>query len=220
MQRILTANVADNLYWLGRHLERAEATLLAINEIYDLIIDIEFDAGKKFYKKLGVDLEYNNASDFLQQAILGSHTANLKNIVCAARENAIISRGFISSEAFGSIIQLSMLFTEASETNALPDYLFIDEALSLISEIWGELIRLQSRDLNYYFMRFGKNVETVDVQLRLGREKEYALIILDEIDNIISILGFEEHRMHHSESDSIEAILDSVNTKVNQLIKY
>ena len=45
MNQIMTANVASNLYWLGRYLERVEATLLAINKAYDSIIDVDFDAG-------------------------------------------------------------------------------------------------------------------------------------------------------------------------------
>jgi len=50
-QQLLTANVATNLYWLGRHLERIELSLFEINNAYDKIIDVDKDAGVKLYKK-------------------------------------------------------------------------------------------------------------------------------------------------------------------------
>lgn len=35
MEQLLTANVATNLYWFGRYLERIEATLLEVIEAFD-----------------------------------------------------------------------------------------------------------------------------------------------------------------------------------------
>ena len=39
MEQLLTANVATNLYWFGRYLERIETTLLEIVYAFDSIID-------------------------------------------------------------------------------------------------------------------------------------------------------------------------------------
>ncbi len=41
MEKYITGNVATNLYWLGRYLERVAITLREINKAYDKIIDIE-----------------------------------------------------------------------------------------------------------------------------------------------------------------------------------
>ena len=75
MEQLLTANVANNLYWFGRYLERIEATLIEAVYHFDRIIDIDKDSGKTFYKKLGVDLEYENAKEFLNVAVFGNHSA-------------------------------------------------------------------------------------------------------------------------------------------------
>ena len=45
MNQLLTANVATNLYWLGRYLERIELTLFEINKAYDKIIDVDKECG-------------------------------------------------------------------------------------------------------------------------------------------------------------------------------
>ncbi len=219
MNQILTANVATNLYWLGRYLERVEAALLEINAAYDQIIDVDFDAGKKLYYKLGIDLNYKNASEFLNEAIIGDYENNLKELLDFARENAIISRSFIELEAFGSIIQLNELFTQAASKEIVIDFIFIDDALSLISEIWGELTRKQTRNVNDYFLALGKNVEKVDYQLRLGKDKEYAIVVMDEIDTIVKILAPNAvfTKVHNSGEDTSE-ILKSINNKINKII--
>lgn len=47
MEQLLTGNVATNLYWFGRYLERIEATLLEVVTAFDKTIDIDKDCGKK-----------------------------------------------------------------------------------------------------------------------------------------------------------------------------
>ncbi|WP_428738065.1 alpha-E domain-containing protein [Sulfurimonas sp.] len=220
MNHILTANVANNLYWLGRHLERVEATLLEINKIYDLIIDVDFDAGKEFYTKIGLNIEYKNASDFLQKSILGTHEGNLNQILSYAKENAVISRSYIELEAFGSIIQLAMLFEEKSKEDFTVDFIFIDEVLSLISEIWGELTRKLKRNVNDYFLILGKNVEKVDFHLRLGKNKDYAMVIMEEVDTIVSILAPEATFTPHDASEPASVILESMNNKIHKIIEF
>lgn len=218
MKQILTVNVATNLYWLGRYLERVEATLLEINKTYDLIIDVDFEAGKKLYKNIGIDLQYTNAPSFMQEAIFGEHASNLKELLGYARENAIISRSYIELDAFGSIIQLHDLFEQAAKEKTSADFMFMDDALSLISEIWGELTRKQKRNVNDYFLALGKNVEKVDFHLRQGHNKEYAMRVMDEIDNIVSVLAPEATFVPHNAEEPSEVILESINNKINKIV--
>ena len=218
MNQIMTANVASNIYWLGRYLERVEATLLEINKTYDLIIDVDFDAGKKLYRNLGIELTYDSASDFMHEAILGDHDANLKHLLDYVRENAIISRSYIDLEAFGSIIQLHDLFVKIDSKEVTIDFVFIDEVLSLISEIWGEFTRKETRNVDDYFLKLGKYVEKVDFHLRVGKNKEYAIRMKDEIDEIVYVLAprarIKTYRIH----DSVETILDAINNKFSIIV--
>ena len=66
MEQLLTANVANNLYWFGRYLERIEATLIEVVIAFDAVIDTDKEKGKDFYKKLDIDIEYSTAKEFLK----------------------------------------------------------------------------------------------------------------------------------------------------------
>ena len=217
MEQLLTANVANNLYWFGRYLERIEATLLEIVTASDKIIDTDKEAGVKLFKKLEIDIEYKNTKDFLNVAIFGNHDSNINNLIEYARENAIISRADMYTEAFGSVIELSNLIKHGSYLPHV-DCSFLDEVLSLISSIWGKLTRRQKRDTSDYFIRLGKLVEKVDFHLRLEKNKEFSLVLMEEIDKIVSILAPDAVFKPHDEKDSYEVILNSINAKINKII--
>lgn len=215
MEQLLTANVATNLYWFGRYLERIEATLLEVVTAFDKIIDTDKDCGKEMYKKLGVDLEYSSAKNFLNEAVFGNHHANLHTLINFAKENAIISRTNMDTEAFGSVVELTNLL---KQSGLEIDCRFVDNVLSLISEIWGELTRKQHRQASDYFIRLGKLVEKVDFHLRLGKNKEFSLVVMEEIDKIVTILAPNSKFNPHDKNDSHEVIMNSINAKINKII--
>ncbi len=221
MEQLLTANVATNLYWLGRYLERIEATLLQIISAYDCIIDVDKEAGVKLYKTLGVDLEYNNAQEFLCNSILGDHSANLNVLMGYARENTIISRNYINMEAFGEIIALHALFGNMSKSHMMIDYKFIDHAQSLISEIWGQFSKRELRKYSDYFLRLGKLVEEADYHFRFDKDKEVAMVIVDEIHTILGILSTDkdmQSKQTQEQSINHEDIMDTIHKKIESLI--
>jgi uncharacterized alpha-E superfamily protein len=217
MEQLITANVATNLYWFGRYLERIEATLLEIITASDKVIDTDKQAGVKLLKKLEIDIEYKDTKDFLNIAIFGNHDSNINNLMECARENAIISRADMYTEAFGSVIELSELIKRGSHLPQV-DCSFLDEVLSLISSIWGKLTRRQKRDTSDYFIRLGKLVEKVDFHLRLERNKMFSLVVMEEIDKIVKILAPNAVFKPHDEKDSYEVILNSINAKINKII--
>ena len=58
----------------------------------------------------------------------------------------------------------------------------------MISEIWGELTRRQNRKISDYFIRLGKLVEKVDFH-KTKNDKEFSLVVMEEIDKIVTILA-------------------------------
>jgi uncharacterized alpha-E superfamily protein len=217
MEQLLTGNVATNLYWFGRYLERIEAMLLEVVTAFDNTIDIDKDYGKKLFQKLEIDINYKDAKDFLNVAIFSNHSSNINSLMEFARENAIICRADMYTSAFGSVMELSDLIKQ-EKSNPQVDCKLIDKILSLISEIWGELTRRQKRNTSDYFIRLGKLVEKVDFHLRLERNKEFSLVVMDEIDTIVSILAPNAKFVPHDENDSYETILNSINAKINKII--
>lgn len=216
--QLLTANVASNLYWLGRHLERIELSLCEINKAYDKIIDVDRDAGVKLYKKYDIDIEYTSALNFLAQAIRGEHPANLANIMVNARENAIIGRPNIDASAFGEVIELHELLHEMSK-NALPiDYKDIDTVLSLISEIWGVHEKRGHRRCSDYFLKLGKLIEEVDFRLRFNSDMEMTDLIIDDINMIFKILDPEFDTEVKKSIENNQNIMEDLYKNMDRLI--
>lgn len=218
MEQLLTANMASNLYWFGRYLERIEAMLMEIVSAFDEIIDVDKAAGKKLYRRLEIEIKYKNANDFLNEACFGEHESNMYTLINYVRENAIITRAYVDANAFGSIIELSELLKQAQNENFIVDCSFVEKVSSRISEIWGELSRKQERNSSDYFIRLGKLVEKVDIHLRLKRDKSFSLVIMDEIDGIVAKLNPNAEFVPHGERESYDTILNSINAKIEKII--
>ena len=217
MRQLLTQNVATSLYWLGRYIERVEATLIEIDKAYDKIIDVDKNAGVALYKKFDIDLEYVDAMDFLNKSIRGDHSANLATIMYYARENTMISRSNIDVAAFGEIIELEGLFKTMSNSPLPIDYKDMDHALSLINVIWGAQAKRGHRRCSDYFLKLGKLTEEVDFRLRFDKGPDVTNIILSDINILLDILGPDLNlkMLTYDEEDDIMA---SLNEKIAKLI--
>ncbi len=216
--QLLTAHVATNLYWLGRHLERIELSLFEINKTYDKIIDVDKDAGVELYKKYGITLEYSNALDFLAEAIRGDHPANLANIMVYARENAIIGRPNIDASAFGEVIDLHALLHKMGNSICDIDYKDIDTALSLISEIWGAHEKRGHRRCSDYFLKLGKLIEEVDFRLRFDKDPEMTDLIIEDINMMFKILNPDFDSAVKKFKEGNKNIMEDLYKNVDQLI--
>ncbi|MCD6190046.1 MAG: alpha-E domain-containing protein [Sulfurimonas sp.] len=221
MDQLVTANVATNLYWLGRNLERAKQMLYKISKAYDLIIDVDRDAGVKLFQTFDIKLEYSDSVDFLQQAIMGEHSSNILEIMTNARESAIICRHRIDSEAFGEMIELHALFDTLTKTDIEIDYKLIDKAHSLISEIYGALAKREHTNNSDLFIRMGKLVEEADFRLRFNKDETITMTVIDEIDAIVKTLSDEDEestKQTQSQSSDETDLITAINTKINQVI--
>ena len=216
--QLLTANVATNLYWLGRHLERIELSLLEINKTYDQIIDVDKNAGVELYKRYGITIEYSNALGFLAQAIRGDHPANLANIMVNARENAIIGRPNIDASAFGEVIDLHELLHKMGNSICDIDYKDIDTALSLISEIWGAHEKRGHRRCSDYFLKLGKLIEEVDFRLRFDKDMEMTDLIIEDINMMFKILNPDFDSAVKKFKEGNKNIIEDLYKNVDQLI--
>jgi uncharacterized alpha-E superfamily protein len=221
MEQLLTANVATNLYWLGRYVQRIEETLNRIVLAYDDIIDIDKDAGKVLYENFSIDLEYKNAKDFLNEAIFGEHSANLVDLSAYVRENGIICRNHLNTSAFGEIIALHDLLKNCSRDFADVDYNFIDAVYSLISEMWGEIAKEEHKNISNYFLKLGQLVEKIDFNFRFKEDKTIAIRLVERINIILEYLESETLiECREDENIDYEVVINDIHSKVESIIKY
>lgn len=223
MEKYVTGNVATNLYWLGRYLERTASTLREITIAYDNVIDIDKKAGVKLYDKYDIELEYTNAYDFLKQAIFGDHNANILNILTYARENAIICRHLLDSEAFGEIIELHGLFSNTYNNHLEIDYKLIDHAQSLIGEIWYASSMREHQAISDAFFKLGKVVEEADYRIRFheGEGEEIIASLYTKIDALTEFLLSDHETPPEIKAASVgtqDERLTELNEKIEQII--
>ncbi|MBA3025060.1 MAG: alpha-E domain-containing protein [Sulfurimonas sp.] len=221
MEQLLTANVATNLYWLGRYIERTEGTLTQIMVAFDQIIDVNKNAGVELYENFSTELAYDSAQDFLNKAMFGDHSANLTAITGYARENAIISRNHLNAQAFGEIIALHALFQKSSNDLIEIDYKLIDNAHSLISEMWGEISKTEYKRISDYFLRLGQLVEKADFNFRFDENKETGIVIIEEIHKILQSLDEDKVvKVEQKQTQELdyEAIINDIHQRIESLI--
>ena len=225
MVQLLTANSATNLYWLGRYIERINGLLINLMPAYDKTIDIDTNAGKVLYESFQIDIEYESAHQFLEAAMFGDHDSNLATLSEYARENAIICRSYVNTEAFGEIIELNAMLKNAANSYADIDYKLINDALSLISEIWGEVSKVSKSNTSDHFLKLGRLIEKLDFHLRFNAPDEHSANLAESIQGITEFIASQDKEQTSqsqtlSQADKTDAqnIIDAMHAKVESLI--
>ena len=62
---IISIKSTDNLFWLGRYVERVFTTLRVFSEYYDKMIDKDENAYIDFCNKLGIENTYSYKQEFI-----------------------------------------------------------------------------------------------------------------------------------------------------------
>lgn len=198
----MLAREADAMFWIGRYVERAEATARIVDVQYHselegafplaqggesdpsalwgpiLAISGDADLFEKFY---GEDQAERNVLDFF--AFRRDHPNSITSCVSRARENARGVREMLSSEMYES---LNMFFLEVTRWNvdkildASPHGYFsqIKNASHLFHGITD---RTMPRDEAWAFLECGMFLERADKTARILDVKYHILLGTDEI---------------------------------------
>ena len=105
---IISIKSTDNLFWLGRYVERVFTTLRVFSEYYDKMIDKDENAYIDFCNKLGIENTYSYKQEFITKYLFDENDPNsvMSNLLCAY-DNAVVMRNEISSETL-SYIQMAV----------------------------------------------------------------------------------------------------------------
>jgi len=212
----ISVNTAQRLYWFGRYVQRAETMLRELINAYDYIIDRDFEEGHKLYSKLGVEIEYKNALDFLKQGVYGTYGGSIEQIISWARENAIETRHLLDERGFATLNKIYNQLVERRERAVSPSNLeeIIDDCSLILGIFSTELDRTRA----YQLIRFGQQIERFDLILRLYGEIEMVAADIDVINAIARQLNRNYRPINVTTSD-ISKFLVFLNGVVDRVIQ-
>jgi uncharacterized alpha-E superfamily protein len=199
----LPSRVADNLYWLGRHIERAECLVRQLRSCVSRMTSELEPANLEelawLMRVLGDDVRWPDFQDASQAEILASLRAEVVSFLFqpsrhgGCRETlrqlyhtASRVRDRLSVDTWRIIcrLDLDLLFPLPKDQPRLGDILLLlNEMLSLLSAISGLVMESMTRGPGWRFMDMGRRLERALNTLRLlrttlvGRASELASLL-------------------------------------------
>ncbi len=214
----MLSRVADNLYWFGRYLQRAENTARLVNVHANLLLDLprnltvgwlpllEIAGADGLFKATGMEPTEENVVRFL--IVDERNPGAIFSSLNFARDIARVSRDCMPREAWERLNDLFLFVQERGERSVArarrQEFLqgVINGAMLLI----GVLISNMSRDVGFQFLRIGTNLEQADMTTRILDVRSSRLFKADAaltpFDNIQwmsvlkSLTAYQMYRRH------------------------
>lgn len=176
----MLSRVAENLYWMGRYLERAENTARFINSTTQVLLDLPRDAAfgwDVLLKVAGLDHEfasrYQRADEDSLMPFLIEDEENPSSILTSihnARENARTVREVLPMELWERINRLYLYIREnasRAKQGRGPRNEVLLGVIGRRESIIGLLTGSMSRDVAYQLIKLGRNLERADMTTRI-----------------------------------------------------
>lgn len=221
----MLARVAENLYWLGRFLERAENTarLCDVTRLSESEHATDADPWETVLATLDAEEEFGkarepNPSISAEQFIVGSPDSliSIRTVITQARNLAMELREYVSREVFEEInrVYLPTVSNSYQMTNVITQ-----DIRRSVATVYGmyENTVLQSEGAHWF--RFGQLLERADMTSRLVDAKYYLLLPTAEdvggaIDRaqwrglLLSASGLEAYRRRFHGSITVGRVID------------
>lgn len=179
----MLSRVAENLYWMGRYLERAENTARFINSMTQVRLDLPRSASfgwDVLLKVAGLDHVY--AERYPEQQLIDEDTIipflieepdNPSSILASihnARENARTVREVLPMELWERINSLYLYIRDNADRARIgrgPRNELLQGVIGRRESIIGLLTGSMSEDVAYQFIKLGRNLERADMTTRI-----------------------------------------------------
>lgn len=168
---IISIEKTNNLFWLGRYVERAFTTISTFMEAYDQMLDADPYAYKGVCEKLNIPDIYGNKEVFIQKYLFDKEDPNsiISNLV-RAYDNAMVIRDILTSEALSYIHMSMSCMDEAKET---PHCLLnLMAVIDNIYAFWGCVDDKVEASSSRNVLKLGRYVERLDLCIRLDYDRE------------------------------------------------
>jgi len=177
---MMLSRVAENLYWMGRYLERADNTARFINSTTQVLLDLPRDAAfgwDVLLKVAGIDKEffkrYQWADEDSLMPFLIEDEKNPSSILTSihnARENARTVREVLPMELWERINSLYLYIREnaaRAKQGRGPRNEVLSGVIGRGESVIGLLTGSMSRDVAYQIIKLGRNIERADMTTRI-----------------------------------------------------
>jgi len=176
----MLSRVAENLYWMGRYLERAENTARFINSTTQVLLDLPRDAAfgwDVLLKVAGLDEIYGEHYPQIDEDsivhFLVEDERNPSSILSSihnARENARTVREVLPMELWERINSLYLYIRDNAERVSIgrgPRNDVLQGVIGRRESIIGLLTGSMSQDVAYQLIKLGRNIERADMTTRI-----------------------------------------------------
>ena len=178
---VISIKSSDNLFWLGRYVERVFTTLNAFTECYDIMIDTNDEEYINFCRRLGIANNYSCRQEFISSFLFDSNDpASIYASLLHAYDNAVEMRNVISSDTL-AYLQLAVDIMEKSSSSNAP-LLKVQEVTDWIFAFWGSADDNIEAEVSRNILKFGRSIERLDLYTRLDYpvemlRKEFSIML-------------------------------------------
>lgn len=174
---LISIDQGENLFWLGRYVERVCMTLHHLDDLYDVLLDSDNGAYAAFCEKLNIPNIYENDIDFIAKyQFAKDNPDSLYSNLSRAYDNGLVLRNTISSTTL-SYIQMALdLLSEGQKGGACS--LINQQLIDYLLAFWGCLDEKVYANNERNLIKAGRYLERLDMELRLSapwREVEVTL---------------------------------------------
>ncbi|MEO5348398.1 MAG: alpha-E domain-containing protein [Magnetococcus sp. YQC-3] len=176
----MLSRVAENIYWMGRYLERAENTARLLNVTSFLLLDQpEWESQVGWRRLVTVtgcgplfsEFQGQTDADGIVRFLVSSteNPASLFSSIACARANLRTMRNVLPLECWANINDLSHFLKEQGEAGCeeAHRYAFLEGLISQCQTLVGILIGTLSRGPAFDFFRLGQHIERADMCTRI-----------------------------------------------------
>ena len=168
----MLSRIAESFFWMGRYLERAEATTRLLAEHYQLIVEDQSVeqalACQVLVDALSMQGEQVATGDRLVKAVIGTSTnqSTIAGAVSAARDNARAIRESLSIDTYEALNATHLVFARGIGRTSSPG-VALYRVLERLLVVNGVLDWTMPRDEAHHFLVLGRELERIDMMSRL-----------------------------------------------------
>jgi uncharacterized circularly permuted ATP-grasp superfamily protein/uncharacterized alpha-E superfamily protein len=195
----LPSRAADNLFWVGRYIERAEATLRIVRAVVNRIADLDAEFAP-IVDRLAALLAAWDAvpggllaarPTLIARAALrdGQHSGSLPRLVASARHAASVIRDRFSPDAWRAINRLVAVAETPLPEGAGEDVLFqrVDDALRIVASFSGLAQENMTQLAGWRFLELGRRIERGIITCRYVRAFASTPVVDRALDTLLEL---------------------------------